>query len=103
MLYLHMPHDKYLSVKMLIQAGKIKTLPDLLGAVDKTPFARDVRTTPERFSRVLRNPSLWRLADIYNIARLIDVDDKVIFDIIYPEILRKKEPGTKRKKKKGNA
>lgn len=98
-----MPYDKYLSIKMLIQAGEIKTLPDLLRAVDKTPFAKDVKTTPERFSRLLRNPLLWRLADIYNMARLIDVDDKLIFEIVYPEILRKKEPGTKRKKKKGNA
>ena len=54
-----------------------------LGVVDKTPFARDIKTTPERFDRLLTSPSLFRYADVYNIAQTLQVDPKIILDMIH--------------------
>ncbi|GGB12211.1 hypothetical protein GCM10011511_39800 [Puia dinghuensis] len=77
--------------KKLILSGEIKTLPELLSVVDETPFSRDIGTTPERFSRLLDNPTLFRFADVYNMASTLGVDSKIILEMIHEYNLQKQK------------
>lgn len=92
LLYLQMRLSKYLEAKeeakTMLDSGQVKTVPQLLLVVEKTPFSKDAKTTPERFDRCLENMSLFRLGDIHNMAQALDVDDKVILDIFYNEFLK---------------
>jgi len=92
LLYLQMRPSKYLEskeeAKTMIESGQVKSLPQLLLIIEKTPFSKDAQTTPERFSRCLDNMSLFRFGDIHNMAQALDVDDKAILDIFYNEFLK---------------
>ncbi|OJW55176.1 MAG: hypothetical protein BGO55_08935 [Sphingobacteriales bacterium 50-39] len=83
-----MLQNKYLTAKGLLISGKIKTLSELLDIVDKTPFSRDAKTTPERFNKMLAKPDLFRMADIYNMAQAIGVDDKLVLDLVHNECVK---------------
>ncbi|MDO6433306.1 hypothetical protein Q4E93_22030 [Flavitalea sp. BT771] len=80
--------------KTLLLSGEVKSLSDLLAIIDKTPFSREAKTTPERFNRMLDNPALFRLGDIYNMAQIIGVDDRLLLNLIHNEYI-------KQRKKKG--
>lgn len=85
-----MPQNKYLIAKRLLLAGDVKNLSDLLDVAQKTPLARDAKTTPERFNRLLGNLALLRFGDIHNIAQVIGVDEKIILEIFYNEFIKKR-------------
>jgi hypothetical protein len=87
-------NDKYSLVRTMILKGELKSFTGLVGFLKPTPLSRAAHTTPERFKKLLADPSLFTLADAYNIATLIGVDDKIILDMIYMDAV------SKRKKKK---
>jgi hypothetical protein len=89
-----MGETNYLTAKSLINSGKIKTLSELIAIIDKTPFARLSKTTPERFNKMIEDPALFRMGDIYNMAQVIGVDDKLVVDLVHNEYV-------KRRKKRG--
>lgn len=94
MLYLQMPKNNYLVARTLLNSGEIKTVSALLEVLDKTPFSRDAKTTPERFNRMLDNLALFRFGDVANMAQVLGVDEEKILDLFYKEYV-------KRRKKKG--
>jgi hypothetical protein len=83
MLYLQMEQNKYLAIKRLIDAGDLNSLWDLLSRVDKTSFSRDMGTSPERFNRLLRDPSKFEFRDIHGLAEILNVDEDFIFKMLY--------------------
>ncbi|HVU94833.1 MAG TPA: hypothetical protein VHE34_06390 [Puia sp.] len=85
-----MLENKYLTAKQLLLSGKIKTLSELLAIVDKTPFSRHAKTTPERFNKMIENPALFRMGDIYNMAQVIGVDDKLLVDLVHNEYVKRR-------------
>ena|SRR5579859_3250392 len=95
MLYLQMEQNKYLAIKRLIDAGDLKTFWDLLARVDKTSFSRDMGTSPERFNRLLRDPSKFEFRDIQGLVEILDVNEDFIFKMLYS--FYKEETSQKRK------
>ena len=91
---------EYSTGKKHLLTGEIKKLSELLEYVEKTPFSRDIRTTPERFNRLLANPIKFRMDDIYNMAQMLDVDHKLIFELVHNEYLAKLEEARRKKKRK---
>jgi hypothetical protein len=83
--------DRYRLAKSLIESGGIKNVRDLLGILDKTPLAKDIKVTPERFNKLIDNPVLFMMQDCIGIAEVIGVDPKLIIDIVYAEIMSKKK------------
>jgi hypothetical protein len=87
--------SNYRTAQKLILAGHIKSLSDLLDAVDKTPLAIDIHTAPSRLSKLIETPALFTFQDCYRIADLLEVDRKIIVDLIYQESV----PSKKQKRK----
>jgi hypothetical protein len=86
-----MPKAKgYTIAKKLIIAGQINNIRDLLEVVDKTPFSRDIQTSPERFNKLIANPSLFTMGDILNMAAVLGVEDLTMINIIYEELSSKR-------------
>lgn len=82
---------RYKTVRILLTEGHIKNLSQLLEEADKTPLARDIKTSPERFNKLIENPALFMLGDIYSMARVIGVEEKKIFEIVHAEWLNLKK------------
>jgi len=74
----------------LIKQGEIKTLSELFHLVDRTPFSRDIGTTPERLSRILINLELANLKDIHNTADLLAISPEQAFSLFEAEFRSKK-------------
>ena len=91
-----LPDEEYLVPRNLLVAGGFKNFSELIAVIHKTPFSRLAKTTPERFNRILANPGLARLSDIYNFAQVFCVDDKIILNLVYNDFNR-----LRRKKKNG--
>ncbi len=88
-----MPKDsRYRNAQKLILAGLIKNLSDLLDAIDKTPLARDIYTSPERFNKLILKPELFTFEDCFKIAVLLEVDEKKIVEIVYDSWKAKQKP-----------
>jgi plasmid maintenance system antidote protein VapI len=78
------------TAKKLISSGHINTLSDLLETINKTPLAKAMKTSPERFNKLLENPELFMFKDAYKIAEIIGVDNESIVKIIAAEYKGKK-------------
>ena len=87
-----MTKDKrYATVKKLISGGYIKTFNEVLDTIPKTALALDMKIGPARFNKLIDNPESFTLKDIFKIASLIEVDDKIIIDLIYNQYLADKK------------
>ena len=74
----------------LIRQGEIKTLSELFHLVDRTPFSRDIGTTPERLARILVNLELVNLKDIHNTSELLSITPEQAFSLFEAEFRSKK-------------
>jgi hypothetical protein len=83
--------SNYRTAQKLILAGHIKSLAELLDAVDKTPLARDIHTAPSRLSKLIEAPALFTFKDCYDIADLLGVDRRFIVDLITKESIAVKK------------
>ena len=88
-----MPKDaRYNTAQKLILGGYIKTLSELLDAVDKTPLALDMKTAPSRLNKLINQPQLFTFQDCYKIAAILEVDEKKVIDIVFEEWISKQKP-----------
>jgi hypothetical protein len=87
-----MARDKtYIIVKNLIEQGFVKNISDLLNHLDKTPFSKDIKTSPYRLNKLIENPALFQFQDAYNISEVLKVDPKIIIDLVHNEWVIKKQ------------
>jgi len=82
---------RYQVAKKLVQAGQIKVYSGLFDVIPRKPLSRAIGTTPERMAKLIDNPELFMLRDIYNTAHLIDVDEKLVIDLVHAEYLSKRK------------
>jgi hypothetical protein len=47
----------YALAKKLIVVGQISNVSELLEIVDKTPFSKDIKTSPTRFEKLIDDPT----------------------------------------------
>ena len=79
--------DKKLAVaKELIEEGKIMTFGDIFNYVTKTFVSAKLGIHYKRFLRLVRNPIQIKYSETYSIAKLLDVDPKLISVIIHNQI-----------------
>jgi hypothetical protein len=83
--------SNYRTAQKLFLAGHIKSLADLLDAVDQTPLAKDIHTAPSRLKKLIETPALFTFQDCYNIADLLGVDRKLMVDLVYQESIPSKK------------
>ena len=79
---------RYSTVKVLLDAGKVKSMKDLFIFMPKTIVFKDLGVNFNRFCRAINDPSGFRIAEIFVLADLFGVEPKVLLDIAYNDIIQ---------------
>jgi hypothetical protein len=92
-----MTKDKrYTLVKNQISGGYVKTFREIFEIIPKTVVSKDLKIHNLRFGNMLNDMARFELGDLYRIAALIEVDEKIILDLAHAQYLADKKG--KRKK-----
>jgi hypothetical protein len=87
-----MPKDKrYTTVKNLIGGGYIKSFEEIFDTIPKSVLYIDLGMNNTRFNNLAENVELFVLKDIFRMAALFEVDEKVMIDLIYSQHLKNKK------------
>ncbi len=87
---------RYKTVKKLLVTGQIEAFRDIFDIIPKSIVARDMGMNNTRFTRLITNVDYFSLDEIVSMASFIEVDGKIIVDLIWAQ----DETDTKSKKKK---
>ena len=71
-----MKDPRYQTIQGLLKAGAIKQFTDIFTWIPYTVLATDYGTNNNRMKKMIKDPSLWQLMDIYKLAELIEYDAK---------------------------
>lgn len=71
-----MNDPRYLTIRGLLKEGQISTFTEIFKWIPYTVLARDFGTNNNRMKKMIADPSLWTLAEIYKLADLIGYDKK---------------------------
>ena len=81
---------RYNTLYKLITSGQLNGLTEMLEVLPKTVLARDLGMHHITFNKLILRPGQFKLDDIYEIASLIGVDNKVLLQLFYNETGEKK-------------
>lgn len=71
-----MTDPRYSTIRGLLLAGEIKNFTSIFTWIPYSVVARDIGTSKPRMKKMVGNPSLWTLGEIYRLAELIEYDKK---------------------------
>lgn len=71
-----MTDNRYQTIHGLLKAGTITTFTEIFEWIPYTVLARDFGTNNNRMKKMVADPSLWTLGEIYRLADLIGYDKK---------------------------
>jgi hypothetical protein len=74
---------RYLTVKILIDAGHVKSLLEVFDTLPRSILARDFGTNYSRFSRLIENPDQFKLKEVYTLAKLLDIDELKMLTLVH--------------------
>ena len=87
-----MAKDKrYTLVKNEISGGHVKTFREIFDIIPKTVVSKDLKIHNVRFNNLLNDVTRFELGDLYRIAALIDIDEKIILDLAHAQYLAEKK------------
>ncbi|MBO9199556.1 MULTISPECIES: hypothetical protein [Niastella] len=86
---------RYNTLYKLITSGQLNSLAELIEILPKTVLAHDLGMHHITFNKLIEQPGQFRLDDIYMIASLVGVENKMMLQVFYNETGEKK---TRRKK-----
>lgn len=78
---------RYDTIKILIESGHIQSIRDIFQFIPKTTVYRDLGVNFNRFDRAIRDPSIFRLAELRELAELFGIDAKKMIDMAYEQSL----------------
>lgn len=84
------------TVKLLIEADKIKSLAEIFEHIPVTTVALFLGTNFERLTDRINNPGKFRFSEAVQLAGYFEVDEHVMIEIVYRQVVLNR---TKRKKK----
>lgn len=86
---------RYNTLYKLITSGQLNSLAEMLVILPKTVLAHDLGMHHITLNKLIAHPGQFKLDDIYEIASLIGIENKVMLQFFYKETGEKK---VKRKK-----
>ncbi|OQP50287.1 hypothetical protein A4H97_00105 [Niastella yeongjuensis] len=86
---------RYITVNKLITSRQLNSFSEILKIVPKTVLTKDLGMHHITFNKLIDHPAGFTLENIYEIAALVGVENKVMLQLFYNETGEKK---TKRKK-----
>ncbi len=78
---------RYTTVKKLLVTGQIEAFRNIFDIVPKSIVARDLGMNNTRFTRLITNVNHFTMDEMINIASFIEVDGKIIIDLIWDQYL----------------
>jgi hypothetical protein len=89
-----MKDPRYSTLKGLLKAGAIKQFTDIFAWIPPTVVANDFGTNNARMKKMKDDPSLWTLAEIYQLAEWIGYDKKklALMAVDQVELMKKQSP-----------
>ena len=84
------PKNKYKVAKLLIEKDQIIFFYQIIDYVPKSTLARELRTSPTRFTKLIVNPFDFTLAELRIIAKCLEISLEKIIELI---ILQEKNNG----------
>ena len=92
-----MTKDKrYTIVKNQIEGGYLKGFREIFDIIPKTVVAKDLKIHNIRFSNLINDVSRFELIDLYKLAGLLEIEEKLMLDLVHSQYLSDKR--IKRKK-----
>lgn len=76
---------RYLLAKNQILGGHIRLFREIFDVIPKTVVLKDMKIHNQRFNDLLNNVSGFLLSELYQIADLIEVDEKIIVDMAHQQ------------------
>lgn len=76
---------RYIAVKLLLEKNRIRKLVAIFKYIPKTVVCTDLQIAPKRFRNLLKDPSLFSVKDIDDLAELIGVNAKILIALTYKE------------------
>lgn len=90
---------RYKLVKDQISGGHLKSLRDIFEIIPKTVVLKDMKIHNLRFNELLRDVSLFLVKELFHLAELIEVDEKVILDLTHNQYIADKKSRPKKEQK----
>jgi hypothetical protein len=76
---------RYDIIEPLIVQGRIETFTDIFKYIPKTVVATDLGIHSNRFNELLVKVEKFRLEDLFRLARLVDISERQMLELIYKE------------------
>ncbi len=89
---------RYKAVKALIDNGEITCFNEIFEYIPKTRVLTDLGTQHKRFNRLMNQSEQFVLAELFMLARILEVDDRKMFELVYNQYLQQKERRRRRGK-----
>lgn len=83
-------HKGYKTVNLLITAGQIQ-FKDIFDHIPKSVLVKDLGINFYRINKIIRSVQEIKLAELYALARLIGVDEKVLLDLAHGQYMADKK------------
>lgn len=83
-------HKGYKTVKLLITAGQISFY-EIFEHIPKSTLVQDLGVNFYRLNKIMRNVQEIKLSELYAIARLIDIDEKVMVELAHEQFVSDKK------------
>lgn len=87
-----MKDPRYQTLKGLLKANEIKQFTDLFKWIPYTIVAKDFGTNNNRMKKMVADPSLWQLAEVYRLAELIEYDAGKLALMAVEQVEKMKNP-----------
>lgn len=81
-----MKDARYHTAKVLIEHKHILNFSEIFKTLPKSILARDIGTNNNRISRLIMNPLSCTIADIYAIAKLMDLPPVTVAILMFSQI-----------------
>ena len=87
---------RYGTIKVLMEAGHIKTIRDIFIFIPKSIVYKDLGANFNRFDKAIIDPSLFKLGELLKLAEMFNIDERKFIEMAYDQSLMVKQ---KRKNK----
>lgn len=84
-------HKGYGIVKKLIEGKQINSFREIFDYIPKSSVYRDLGINYDRFNRILKQIQGFKLEELYQLANLIDVDEKTLLDLAHSQYIMDKK------------
>lgn len=80
-------HKGYHTIKLLIEGESLKHFREIFEHIPKTVVNRDLGINYNRFTDIIKNVQGFKLGELYTLAHLIGVDEKIIVDLAHAQYM----------------